>query len=222
MRLLIVIVAVVAALLSFIANLPLRWVLPDGIGTASGTVWNGQVSGVPLLGQVRLKGGLGGMNVSTPPGTVTLSADVTPRSVSDLALVMPVAALPTSDGRLSGLAGTFGLRVDDARLADGRCAEASGTARTDVLAANGARFGWTGPELAGPVDCVDGRLRVRLSGENPGAAVEAVTTTSMDGTYESEITVRADDPAAGNALVLFGFSRSSAGEYRLSERGRWR
>ena len=222
MRALLIAAALLAALLSALAHLPLRWVMPDGIGTPSGTVWNGQVADVPLLGSVTLNGGPGGMDIATPPGDVPLRGRVTPRSVHDLALSMPVSRLPTTDARLAGLAGRFSLRVDSARLADGVCADASGTAQTDVLASNGARFGWTGPTLSGPVDCVDGRLRVRLSGEDAGNAVEAETLTGMDGTYQSDITVRAADPAAGNALVLFGFSRVGPGEYRLSEQGRWR
>lgn len=222
MRVLLALAIAAAALLSLVAHLPLRWFAPAALGTASGTVWEGQITAVPLLGSVSVDTGPGYVDIATPPGEVTLRGRVSPSSVSDLSLGMPVSRLPTNEGRLAGLAGRFSLRLDSARLEDGVCAEASGTASTDMLAANGGRFGWTGPELSGPVDCVDGRLRVRMSGESADGTVESLTTTGADGVYQSEITVRSSDPAAGNALVLFGFNRAGDGEYRLAEQGRWR
>ena len=225
MRRWIVLAAVLAALVSLVRHFPLAWAaagLPDEVGTFSGTVWDGQAVGVPLLGSVAVKGGLGGVTLQTAPGDVTLRGTVSPRSVDDLVLSMPVSRLPTTDGRLSGLAGRFSLRIDAADISGQSCQSATGTASTNVLAANGARFSWTGPELSGPVDCTDGRLRVILSGEDANGSVEALTTTGLDGTYATDVTVRAPDPAAGNALVLFGFTPAGAGEYRLSEQGRWR
>ncbi|MGB6229342.1 MAG: type II secretion system protein N, partial [Litorimonas sp.] len=142
--------------------------------------------------------------------------------VSDLVLGMPIARLPISDQRLAGLSGRLSLRVDEAVIEDGACLSASGSASTDVLAANRARFDWTGPELSGPVDCVDGRLRVRLSGQDAAQQVEATVLTGFDGMYRTDISVSTRDPMAGNVLTLFGFAQDRAGSYTLSEQGQWR
>lgn len=230
MRLFLIGLAVMAGLASLIRHFPLSWAgaaLPADIGTLSGTtlsgtIWDGQVDNVPLLGTVAVKGGFGNLSFLTAPGDVTLSGKVSPTGVETLILSMPVARLPMSDSRLSGLSGRISLRIAQAVIKDGACVSATGTASTDVLAANRARFDWTGPELSGPVDCDDGRLRVRLNGEAGTQTVLATIVTGLDGVYQSDITVSTSDPAAGNVLTLFGFNPAGNREYRLSEQGRWR
>ena len=226
MRRWLVLIAGLAGLASLIAHLPLCWVLPGALAqqgvTASGTVWNGQLGGVPLVGSLSVGTTLSGVRLLSAPGPVTLRARIKPGAVSDAALSMPIAALPLQDARLAGLAGRVSLRIDAAEFDGDACLSASGTAASDVLRSNAPRLGWAGPELAGPIDCVDGRVRVRLSGEDAGTTVDALTTTGADGLYQSDITVRSADPAAGNALVLCGFTPAGANEYRLSEQGRWR
>jgi hypothetical protein len=225
MRLFLIVLAVLAGLLSLIRYFPLSWAgaaLPAEVGTLSGTVWNGQVEDVPLLGTVAVKGGLGNLSFLTAPGEVTLSGTVSPTGVDNLILSMPVARLPMNDARLSGLSGRISLRVAEAVIKDGVCVSAMGTASTDILAANRARFDWAGPELSGPVDCTDGRLRVRLRGEAGTETVLATIITGLDGVYQSDVTVSTTDPEAGNILTLFGFNPSENGDYRLSEQGRWR
>jgi hypothetical protein len=225
MRLLLIIVALLFGTASLIRHFPLAWAgaaLPAQVGTLSGTIWNGQVADVPLLGTVAVKGGFGNLSFLTAPGEVTLSGKVSPSGVEDLVLSMPIARLPTNDSRLAGLAGRMSLRIAEATMKDGACLFASGTASTNVLAANRARFDWAGPDLSGPVDCIDGRLRVRLSGEAGTETVTAVVTTGFDGFYQSDVTVTTTDPAAGNVLTLFGFNPAGNGDYRLSEQGRWR
>lgn len=225
MRLLLVGFAVLVGLASLIRHFPLSWAgaaLPAEIGTLSGTIWDGQVEGVPLLGTVAVKGGVGNLSFLTAPGDVTLSGKVSPTGIENLILSMPVARLPMSDARLSGLSGRISLQIAEAVIKDGACVSAVGTASTDILAANRARFDWIGPELSGPVDCEDGRLRVRLSGEAGTETVLATIITGLDGLYQSDVTVSTADPAAGNILTLFGFNPASNGDYRLSEQGRWR
>lgn len=220
-----IILVVAAGLVSLIRHAPLAWIagwLPDGIGPVSGTYWTGQISNVPLLGDVAVDGQLGHVKLATATGEVTFRGDVRPDGVSDLILSMPVSRLPMSDKRLVGLSGRFSLRIDDAQIADGQCERATGQASTDVLVANRSRFDWSGPALSGPVDCIDGRLRVRLSGEDDGSRVSATVLTGMDGTYRSDINVTSSDPVAGNALALFGFTPDGSGGYTLSEQGRWR
>lgn len=225
MRLFLIGLAVLAGLVSLIRHFPLSWAgaaLPADVGTLSGTIWDGQVDDVPLLGTVAVKGGFGNLSFLTAPGDVTLSGKVSPTGVENLILSMPVAQLPMSDARLSGLSGRISLQIAEAVIKDGTCVSATGTASTDILAANGARFDWTGPELSGPVDCDEGRLRVRLRGEAGIETVLATVITGLDGVYQSEVTVSTPDPAAGNVLTLFGFNPANNGEYRLSEQGRWR
>lgn len=225
MRVGLIVLAVFAGLFSLIRYFPLSWAgaaLPGDVAELSGTVWDGQASEIPLLGSVSVKGGLGFVRLETPPGDVTLSGDVSPRGVKDFRLSMPVARLPMTDARLSGLSGRVSLQIDEARMDDGACVSASGSASTNVLAANQARFDWAGPSLSGPVDCIDGRLRVRLSGQSNAETVSATILTGLDGVYQTEISVETRDPAAENALVLFGFTRSNSGGFQLSEQGRWR
>lgn len=225
MRLLLIVFAILAGLAALIRHFPLSWAgaaLPAEVGTLSGTIWDGQVEGVPLLGIVAVKGGFGNLSFLTAPGDVSLSGKVSPTGIENLVLSMPVAQLPMSDARLSGLSGQISLRVAKAVIKDGVCVSATGTASTDILAANHARFDWTGPELSGPVDCADGRLRVRLNGDSGTESVAAIVITGLDGLYQSDVTVATADPAAGNVLTLFGFNPSGTGDYRLSEQGRWR
>ncbi|GLQ19697.1 hypothetical protein GCM10007854_06520 [Algimonas porphyrae] len=224
-RRLIILVVALAGVASLIQHAPLAWVdsaLPDGFGPVTGTYWNGQIDDVPLLGDVSVDGRLGHVQLATAPGEVTFRGDVSPTGVTDLVLSMPIARLPISDARLSGLVGRVSLQIDEAVIEEGACVSAVGHASTDVLSANRATFDWYGPELAGPVDCIDGRLRVRLSGQEGGQNVSATILTGMDGTYRSDISVVTADPMAGNALALFGFGPDGQGGYSLSEQGRWR
>ncbi|MGJ8559121.1 MAG: type II secretion system protein N [Litorimonas sp.] len=217
--------AILAGLTALIRHFPLSWAgaaLPAEVGTLSGTIWDGQVDDVPLLGTVSVKAGFGNLSFLTAPGDVTLSGKVSPTGIENLILSMPVAKLPMNDARLSGLSGRVSLRIKEAVIKDGACMSATGTGSTDVLAANRARFDWAGPEFSGPVDCADGRLRVQLRGEAGAETVLATVMTGLDGVYQSDVTVSTADPAAGNVLTLFGFNPAGDGDYRLSEQGRWR
>ncbi|WP_298914259.1 type II secretion system protein N [uncultured Algimonas sp.] len=225
MRLLLIVAALLAGLASLVRHFPLAWAgaaVPENVATLSGTVWNGQAHDLPLLGTVAVKGVLGGIRLETPPGEVNLSGTIGPGGVDDLVLSMPVARLPTTDARLAGLSGRVSLRIDEAEIADGHCLSATGTAATDVLAVNGGQFGWAGPSLDGPVDCADGRLRLRLSGTDGGETVSATIITGLDGVYQTDMRVITGDAAAGNALSLFGFVPADDGTFNLSEQGRWR
>ncbi len=225
MRRWLIILAVLAGLFSAVRHLPLAWVagaLPANVGTATGTIWNGQLLQVPLLGRLSVKTGLGHVDVITPGGATTLAARLAPGRVENLALSLPLALLPIQDQRLQGVAGRVSLRLDEARYSGQQCESAMGTAATNVLAVNAATLGWTGPDLSGPVDCVEGQVRVRLSGADNMASVEATVLIGGDGVYQSDITATVSDPNAEAVLGLFGFSAVGANEYRLSEQGRWR
>lgn len=225
MRLILILLAGLFGLAALVTAFPLSWVtasVPDEVGSFSGTVWDGQVADVPLFGTLSIKGGPGYADIASPPGDVILSGRVSPSGAKDVILSMPVSRLPASDARLTGLLGRISIRIDEAVVEEGRCVSAVGTASTDVLAANAAQFDWTGPELSGPVDCDDGRLRVRLAGVEGAERVEATVVTGLDGIYRSDIAVTTADPIAGNALSLFGFVSDGSGQYSLLEQGRWR
>ena len=220
-----ILIAVLAGLFALIRSFPLSWAAsaaPEFGATYSGTIWNGQVRDIPLLGQLNVKGRLFGANIDSGAGPVTLRGDVSPGGVKDLILSMPIASLPMNDQRLAGLDGRFSLTIDEATIQDGACVSATGRASTNVLAANQARFDWAGPDLSGPIDCVDGDLRVQLSGEDATQRVEAIVVTGLDGVYRADISVRTNDLAAGNVLALFGFTPDGADGYALNEQGRWR
>lgn len=225
MRVLLIITALIFGLASLVRHFPLAWAvssLPPSIGIPSGTIWNGGMANVPLLQTVSVQGGPGHVTLKTPPGEVTLSGRVGLNRVDDLIVSMPVSQLPMSDTRLSGLSGQLSLRIDEAIIEKAACVSASGQASTNLLAVNEATFDWAGPVLSGPVDCTEGRLRVRLSGQSGVETVQAEIRTGLDGVYQAELTVVTSDPSAANALTLFGFNPTGNSSYRLLEQGRWR
>lgn len=216
---------VLTAIVALVRNFPLSWAagfLPQSVGTYSGTYWDGQVRDVPLLGQVAIQGGLSGLTIDTGPGDVTLKADVMSDGATDLILSMPIAAIPTSDNRLSGLDGRISMRLDEIVIDEQTCVRATGQVSTDVLQLNQSAFGWAGPNLSGPVDCEDGRVRVELSGDDENQQIDMTLLTGLDGQYLSTVTVRTSDPSASNVLAIFGFVQDAPGKFTLNEQGRWR
>ena len=220
-----ILIGVIAALLSAVRHFPLVWAMgaaPAGLGTPSGTIWNGQLADVPLFDRLSVKAGLGHVTVETPPAPTSFTTQLSPGQVKDLALSLPFAAMPIQDQRLQGVRGRVSLRIDQARFSDLQCEMADGTAATNVLAMNAQTLGWSGPDLSGPVDCVEGQVRVRLTGADSAAEVDATVLIGADGVYQTDILARVSQPGAGAVLGMFGFSSVSANEFRLSEQGRWR
>ena len=227
--------ACIGAFAAVISHLPLSWVaphlVPDSLGQSivySGTVWDGQVSGVDYLGTVIFKVNpraffTGGLPVSfkTQSTAMSVSGKASQKQLKDIRFTGSLAKLPTRDGRLKELAGTVNIHLEELRIEEGSCASASGKASTDFLTLNRSRWQWQGPELSGPISCEDGDLLASLSGNENRQTVRADLRLSPDGSYSADITLRTNQPEAGVVLPLYGFEAVGR-DYKLLERGQWR
>lgn len=218
---------IIAGLFALLRYFPLAWAAsfaPDNNATYSGTIWNGQISGLPLVDRMNVKTTLSGVALESgaAAGATHVRAIVSPSRARDLVAAMPISAIPTTDGRLKGLSGQLSLRLDEIVGAGDACTRASGRASTNVLESNRAQFDWTGPLLSGPVDCDDGKLRVRLNGVDDSQSIAVTILTGFSGQYEANVEVQTPDPMAANVMTLFGFSEQGQNRFNLSEQGRWR
>ena len=215
-----------------ISQLPLSWIggaVPQAGPTPlsfTGTVWNGQVTGLPLSGP---------LNVKTRPGQflsggtpfefnsqatgIDLRGKAGTKQVKDLFYRAELSVLPITDGRLTGLAGMIDVAVSEGRFGKG-CESLTGTIRTDAPTRNKARLRWGGPDLSGPLSCEDGEVIANLAGQDTRTDINAVIRINMGGSYRMEATVTSVDPEAGALLPLFGFQRSG-NQYTLTEQGQW-
>ena len=218
---------VLGLLLGLLTRIPLAWVLGgslsgfDANARAVGTVWNGAVVGIDGLPpiQTRLRGTEVELTADGP--TLTLRARAGRSSLSDVALTSPIAALARFDPRLAGLDGEAAITLERVEFAQGRCTAAIGTAATDVLASNAARWSWQGPKLSGPVTCEEGEVVLSLEGEDATQAATARLQIDPAGPYRTEVGLSTDEPGAGLVLPLFGFEPAGANRWRLSESGSW-
>ena len=225
----------VGAVAAVIWQLPLSWLaphsMPEGLGqniAYSGTVWDGQVTGIDYIGVANFKlsptaffkGGLP-LNFETQSPVMSISGLASQTQLKDIRFAGVLSKLPTRDGRLKELAGTVDIRIDDLQIKDESCASASGTASTDFLALNRARWQWQGPELSGPIRCEGGDLLASLSGNESRQRIRADLRLSADGSYSADITVQTAQPEAGVVLPLYGFEAVGR-DYKLTERGQWR
>ena len=82
-----------------------------------------------------------------------------------------LSQLPIADPRLSALAGTVFVNLDEIKI-NPACQIAKGTVRTNLLAANTSRFrGWSGPVLSGPISCDGEAVRLDMTGEDREVAI---------------------------------------------------
>ena len=223
------------AVAAVISQLPLAWLAPnfmsEGLGkdiAYSGTVWEGQVTGIDYIGAVNFKlsptaffKGVLPLNFETQSLAMSISGRASQTQLKDIRFSGVLSELPTRDGRLKELAGTVDIRVDDLQIKDESCVSASGIASTDFLALNRARWQWQGPELSGPISCEGGDLLASLSGNESRQRIRADLRLSADGSYSADITVQPDQPEAGVVLPLYGFEAVGR-DYKLTERGQWR
>ena len=223
----IVVAAVVGLLVGLLTRVPLAWVLGDSLSgldanaRAVGTVWRGAVVGIDGLPpiQTRLRGTEVELTADGP--TLTLRARAGRSSLRDVALSSPIAALARFDPRLAGLDGEAAITLQRVEFAQGRCTAATGTAATDVLASNAARWSWQGPALSGPVTCEEGELVLSLEGEDASQAATARLRIDPAGPYRTEVGLSTNEPGAGLVLPLFGFEPAGTDRWRLSESGSW-
>ena len=223
------------AFTALLSQLPLAWIAPhiiaDGLGKNihySGTIWNGQIKGLDVVGQTTfqfrptsiLKGGLP-LKFASQSTAMTLSGRASRNTIKDVRFSGVLAKLPTRDGRLKELAGQVDILVSEIQIKDETCGSAQGQVSTDFLSLNRARWQWQGPKLSGPISCEDGDVIVNLSGRENRQTIRADLRLSKDGSYGANITVQTNQPEAGVVLPLYGFEQQGR-DYKLTEQGQWR
>lgn len=228
---LVIVASVLAALGSLIAYAPASWIaarfaqLPkDAI--VSGTLWRGQVSGLKGLAPVNFETSLSGallghsfFTISSIRPDFKIVGGVGFGRAENVVINAQVSALASSDKRLVNLAGQFDLTLDELRFG-AACIAATGRVQSDVLQRNERLWRWRGPLLEGPIECVDGRLRVILFGEDATQSAQIVIEISGDGSYTQRAQVVTQNRVAQSLLGLYGFQQDQ-GAYKLLQVGRW-
>ena len=223
----------IGGVFALLSGIPLSWVggfVPKGDLPSplkySGTIWHGQVTGIPLTGPMAIRTSpkklFSGTPVSVTGGgsAVYIKGDVGLSQIKDLRFQGEISDLPMTDGRLASMAGTISVTIEDLKLTKTGCRSASGTARTDVLARNRASLQWQGPELSGPISCEDGNILAALKGQDNMTEITADLTVYLGGQYRMDMMVKSRDNRAAAILPLFGF-QSVDGGFRLTEQGQW-
>lgn len=189
---------------------------------ASGSVWDGKltevVMGKQTIGDLSVKADFGAAFSGKAAGKVGLIRE---GFTGETALAYPFSggAIELSGFKLSGKAGSvpgmpqviaasggdFALELRDVKFAGSTCETASGEVWTDALAKINHK-GWVGPELRGPVTCVDGTLRIDARGRAvSGEDVFAKMSISNRLDMELTATVVNASGAALEALTDLGF-----------------
>lgn len=212
------------------AQLPAKWVagaaLPQGT-SITGTVWSGQVIGMPPNGQTQFKTHPKNIFGSQPLATfegrapgITLRGGARPGLISDVKIFGNVDTFSNVDTRLSGLVGDFDVSVDALEFSD-VCEQASGTVSTNVLASNERLWSWRGPVMSGPITCEAGDLVLALTGKDRQAEITSHIRISASGAYTVNVNLTTRQLQADAVLPLYGFAKTAQG-YSLTETGQWR
>lgn len=207
---------------AFVAFLPMSMAadfaskqLPDfHYKEASGSVWDGKLTEVAMgdqkIGDLSVKADIGSVFGGKAAGKLGLIRDGF-TGETDLAYPLSGGALELSGLKLSGKAGSvpgmphvvaasggdFALELRDVKFAGNACETASGEIWTDALAKINHK-GWTGPELRGPVTCVDGRLQVDARGRAV-TGEDVLARMSISNRLDMELTATVVN-ATGSAL----------------------
>jgi hypothetical protein len=217
---------------AFVAFLPMSMAadfaskqVPDfHYGEASGSVWDGKLTEVVMgeqkIGDLSVKADFGSVFTGKAAGKVDLIREgFTGETV--LAYPFGGGAIELSDLKLSGKAGSvprmpqviaasggdFALDLREVKFESNICETASGEVWTDALARINHK-GWVGPELRGPVTCVDGTLRVDARGRAvSGEDVYAKMSISNRLDMELTATVMNVSGSALEALTDLGFKQ---------------
>jgi hypothetical protein len=215
---------------AFVAFLPMSMAagfaaqqLPDlRYKEATGSVWDGKLTEVTMgkqkIGDLSVKADMASVFSGKASGKLGLIREGFTGETS-LAYPLTGGALELSALKLSGKAGAvprmprvigasggdFVLELREVKFAGDVCETASGEVWTDALARINHR-GWTGPELRGPVTCLDGRLQVDARGRAvSGEDVIAKMSISNRLDMELTATVLNAQGAALEALTDLGF-----------------
>ncbi|MEL7480867.1 MAG: type II secretion system protein N [Pseudomonadota bacterium] len=203
----------------------LRW---DGV---SGTVFNGQVSGVSFGRQP-----IGNVSVSIRPsdmlkgrvayharwsglpsvGEATLAVGRNSVAVSDLNTTVAVEHLVglADDVRRAG--GNASISSASVTFNGRACASASGAVSTDTVSRALATYGVTGGLLSGTLSCDGPMLSLPVSGSvDTGDRIEAEMRFGFTEPSSVEARVETSSPDIGNLLAFQGFEpRDGAYVYR--------
>lgn len=215
---------------AFVAFLPMSMAadfaskqLPDfHYKEASGSIWDGKLTEVAMgeqkIGDLSVRADFGSIFGGKAAGKVALIRDGF-SGETDMAYPLSGGAIELSGLKLSGKAGAvpgmpqvvaasggdFALELRDVKFAGNVCESASGEVWTDALAKINHK-GWVGPELRGPVTCVDGALRVDARGRAvSGEDVFAKMSISNRLDMELTATVVNASGSALEALTDLGF-----------------
>ena len=234
MRIVLAGLVVLGFVIGAIALAPLRWALSlapiERFGlsadSASGTIWNGRLSGVRFgglsLGEAAVQANVTDLLRLTPglrfgfrgpagagSGRISGSPQAWRVAVREIALAADQLPLPVAlDGQVT-------LRNVQLTFRDGACAAAAGELRTNALEASAARLGWAGPPLGGALACAGDKARAVLTGAGADGAVVAVDVTlSPTLQLEARTKVTGIAPQIGAALTGYGFAQAADGFVR--------
>ena len=230
-RLILILAFVFAFITTVIVNLPARLVmeraLPSGTALSydrvSGSVWNVRLTGVNVAGQP-----LGRVQLKMRPAAI-----VTGRVAYDFDVAAPAGRFV---GDVSaGLDRSVSVRLPRARVnvqeldrlqevlrrapsevrleniviemqGDGACRTARGRISSDILKANGPRFGWDGTDMDGSLTCSSGVLEIALSSvEQTDPITASVRFDAREGLYDLNARVETDNGTLVQGVQQLGF-----------------
>ncbi|MBI1359652.1 MAG: hypothetical protein GC155_05140 [Alphaproteobacteria bacterium] len=191
--------------------------------SASGTVWNGKLSGVVVngqdLGDVSIKVDAGQIFTGNAAGHaafaskglsgeagVSYSLIGGKTTLAGILVQGDASTVPILPARLRGTDGKFRLSVSQIVLQKGACSAASGEVWTDALAKADLGHGWVGPELRGPVTCEGGKVAVEASGKSAsGEDVSASLRVGLNLSLDLQARVANATQGAVETLTELGF-----------------
>ena len=229
-------------LICLMAFFPARWALAALPASAksqvvpasvSGTIWQGQARVSPPLTtwpvQLRFKNkmlplllGRSFTTVNVQRSGLSGEGSFGVKTANDVHLRLDIAQLPISEPRLVGTEGELSVSVDRLRFAD-RCEAASGQVRTNLLAANAARWRWKGPILSGPVQCDGDAVVANLRGQDADYNVTVDVRLFTDGRYGVDMLIDPSTQAPaefGFVMSALGFQEQADGSVKLVEQGK--
>jgi len=189
-----------------------------------GTIWDGRVYGLELNGVpvseldvsldplVLMTGRIGGdWRVSDSnlrgSGAARLSGTGLQLEATQLVVTLERLGLDAVPG-LDPRERVF-VRLDRLDYLDGRCRQASGSARTGALVGLARLYAQDGPELVGELGCEDGRVVLDWSGATDGLSLEGRVSFRPDG-YDWQARVETGWPDFAEALALAGMQRDGS------------
>ena len=217
--------AVIAVVATFPMKAALKWAEPSrhglSYGGAYGTIWNGGVSNAAYLGQT-----LGRVDVAITPASflrgkiaakVSVAGEVAVARGDVLAAFeniqlenviadINVQKLIYLDPRLRHTPSKLKVSIKRSDLTyDGRCNSMQSSLETDVLAAVGRQWQWTGPRMVGEVLCMDGRPQIRMNNFDGVDEITAGVDVQSDGGVLTRAHVRTKNEKLVRALNVLGF-----------------